>query len=273
MGNTGAGGGEPAPGAQPGRWALVTGASSGIGAEFARALASRGWNLVLTARREERLRDLAEALSSEYLIRTAVVAADLSEAGETQRVWEEAAEGRAIHLLVNNAGFGLQGRFDELPLERQTEMVRLNCIAVMELAHLALQPMRERGEGYIINVASTMAFQPVPFSATYAATKAFVLSLSQALWDENRAAGVRVLALCPGTTPTEFQQVAGVSRGAHSPGALQASQVVHRALDTMYKGKSYLVPGATNYFASTLSRLLPLSVATRLAGMVMQRNQ
>jgi short-subunit dehydrogenase len=273
MRNTDARDGEAAPGRQRDRWALVTGASSGIGAEFAHALASRGWNLVLTARREERLRELAEALSFQHAVRTAVVGADLSVPGEAQRVWAEAAEGRAIHLLVNNAGFGLQGRFDELPLERQMEMVRLNCLTVAELAHLALREMRGRGEGGIINVASTAAFQPVPLMATYAATKAFVLSLSQALWDENRAAGIRVLALCPGTIPTEFQRVAGTSRGSHSPGALAVSQVVRSALDALDKGGSYRVPGTTNRLASTLSRLLPLPLTTRIAGIMMQRNQ
>src|SRR5690606_15173381 len=176
----------PSPAAEPvtpwsyrGRWALVTGASAGIGEAFARALAARGMHLVLSARREERLRALAEELRAAHGVRAETIAADLGAPGAASDLWAAASAGREIHLLVNNAGFGAQGRFDLVPRERQAEMVRLNCVALLELAHHALGPMRERGEGGMINVASIASFQPVPEMATYAATKAFVLSLSQ----------------------------------------------------------------------------------------------
>lgn len=254
-----------------GRWALVTGASSGIGEVFARELAARGMHLVLAARREERLRALAAELHATHGIESAVIPIDLAEPGAATRLWERAARGRAIHLLINNAGFGAQGRFNEIPLERQTAMVHLNCTAVMELAHLALPAMRERGEGGIINVASGAAFQPIPLLATYAASKAFVLSLSESLWAENRKRGVHVLALCPGTTPTGFQREAGISRTEGAPGVTSAGEVVDAALKALERKRSVVVPGAVNRIAVTLTRLLPLPLATRLAGAAMER--
>ncbi|MDQ3557128.1 MAG: SDR family NAD(P)-dependent oxidoreductase, partial [Gemmatimonadota bacterium] len=200
------------------RWALVTGASSGIGEAFARALAARGAKLVLTARRADLLRSLADELADVHGIRAEAVPEDLAESGAPRRVWERATACGPIHLLVNNAGFGLQGRFDALPRERQREMVGLNCGALLELAHLALPGMRSRGEGGIVNVASIAGFQPIPGFATYAASKAFVIALSQAIREENRGAGVRVVVLCPGPVPTGFQEVAGTSRRLGSVG-------------------------------------------------------
>jgi short-subunit dehydrogenase len=247
-----------------GRWALVTGASAGIGEQFARSLAARGMKLVLTARRAERLRELAAELEREHGVEAVAVAADLGVAGEAERLWMEAtAGGRHIHLLVNNAGFGAEGELAELPLQRQVEMVGVNCTAVLELAHHALRPMRERGEGGIINVASIASFQPVPRLATYGATKAFVLSLSEALWAENRPRGVRVLALCPGRTPTEFQAIAGTGSTEGAFGVRTAEQVVEAGLRALEQGKSYEVPGVENLLGTWLVRLLPRSAVTR----------
>jgi uncharacterized protein len=247
-----------------GRWALITGASAGIGEIFAEQLASRGMNLVLSARRTDRLTALADRLSRAFSIETVVVAADLSEPGAAEALWSRAAEGRDIHLLVNNAGFGAQGDLHELDLGLQSQMVRLNCVALLELAHLALGPMRQRAEGGIINVSSIAAFQPVPGLAVYAATKAFVLSLSEALWSENRHAGVRVLALCPGRTPTEFQAVAGTGSAVGTFGERSPLQVVQAGLSALQKGHSYQVPGLENYLATWLVRILPRSAITRL---------
>lgn len=247
-----------------GRWALVTGASSGIGEEFARQLAGRGMNLVLSARRDDQLKHLADELSGSFGVTAVPLAADLSVAGEADRLWHRAVdEGRTIHLLVNNAGFGARGRFDSLSIERQTDMVAVNCVAVLELAHHALNSMRERGDGGLINVASISAFQPVPVLATYAASKAFVLFLSEALWAENRAAGIRVLALCPGRTPTGFQSVAGTGSTEGVFGARTPTRVVEAALHALERGKSYVVPGIENHLASLLVRLVPRSVVTR----------
>lgn len=246
-----------------GRWALVTGASAGIGEAFAERLARRGMHLVLSARREERLRALADRLAAEHGVQIRVVPADLGEPGAPERLWEEASSGAPIHLLVNNAGFGAQGRFDALPLERQVEMVRLNCTAVLELAHHALRAMRARGEGGVINVSSIAAFQPVPELATYAASKAFVLSLSQALWAENRGSGVRVLALCPGRTPTEFQAVAGTGSTDGAFGVRTPAEVADAALDALERDRHTEVPGLENRLAAALVRVLPRSLLTR----------
>lgn len=254
------------------RWALITGASSGIGQEFARLLAERGMHLVLAARREERLRELAAALGAAHGVEATVVGVDLAEPGAAERLWESAtSRGREIELLVNNAGFGLYGRFDDLSIERQAEMVRLNCIAPLELAHAAFRTMRPRRSGGIINVASTAAFQPIPCFATYAASKSFLLSLSEALWDEARADGVRVVALCPGATPTGFQQVAGTRRSPQTPGMLAPEEVALAALRALERGRSYVVPGAANALSARLVRLLPLPLATLVARMAMQR--
>ncbi|HEU0013206.1 MAG TPA: SDR family oxidoreductase [Longimicrobium sp.] len=249
-----------------GRWALVTGASSGIGQEFAKALAARGMNVVLCARRRDRLLDLARSLEAEHAVRADVVDEDLSRDGAPARAWARAAEGRDIHLLVNNAGIGAHGRFDELPLDRQREMVRLNCGAVLELTHLALGDMLPRGSGGIVNVASVVAFQPVPYKAAYAATKAFVLSLSEALAEENRGSGVRILALCPGPTPTEFQEHAGSRVHPGKPGFKHPREVVEAGLRGLERGKTHVAPGLVNTVGTVLGRLVPMRLAARVAG-------
>lgn len=253
------------------RWALVTGASSGIGESFARALAARGANLVLTARRADLLAALAADLASTHGVRAEAVPEDLAEPGAPARVWERAATLGPVHLLVNNAGFGLQGRFDALSRERQREMVELNCGALLQLAHLALPGMRSRGEGGIVNVASIAGFQPIPGFATYAASKAFVVSLSGALHAENREAGVRIVALCPGPVPTGFQEVAGTSRRMGALGMMSPEAVVAATLRALERGRPTVVPGLANRVGSALGRLLPLGVATRIAGRVMER--
>jgi short-subunit dehydrogenase len=253
------------PFAYRGRWALVTGASMGIGEAFAWALAGRGMHVVLCARSEDRLQALAQAIRAKHGVQTHVVAADLARPGAAAEAWAGSSDGRDIHLLVNNAGFGLHGRFEALPADRQGEMVALNCTAVLELAHLALNAMRPRGRGGIINVASVVAFQPVPWMATYAATKAFVLSLSAALAEENRGSGIRVLCLSPGSTPSGFQATAGTRLRANQPGLLQPREVVDDALDAFDAGKTQVAPGLANRVATTLGRLLPIGTVTRIA--------
>jgi uncharacterized protein len=254
-----------------GRRALITGASAGIGAAFAEQLAARGMDLVLNARRADRLRSLAERLSSAYSVNVAVAEEDLSRDGAAEQLWSQAREQGPIHLLVNNAGFGAHGEFHEMDLARQSEMVRLNCTALLELAHLALGPMRDRADGGIINVSSIAAFQPVPGLAVYAASKAFVLSLSEALWSENRDAGVRILALCPGRTPTEFQEIAGTGSAEGAFGVRTADQVVLAALKALERGRSYEVPGTENYLATWLVRILPRSAITRAVRSAVRR--
>lgn len=248
-----------------GRWALITGASMGIGEAFAWAVAERGMNVVLCARSADRLQGLAQRIRTEQRVQTHVVVADLARPGAPADVWAQASAGRDIHLLINNAGFGLHGRFDALPADRQSQMLALNCTAVLELAHLALGEMRARGTGGIVNVASVVAFQPVPWMATYAATKAFVLSLSEALAEENRGSGVRILCVSPGPTPSGFQATAGTSVREGQPGFLRPREVVDTALAALDAGKSNVAPGMANRVATTLGRLLPLGTVTRIA--------
>lgn len=254
-----------------GRWALVTGASSGIGEGLARALAARGMSLVLAARREERLAGLAGELRRAHGVEAVAIPADLGKPGAAGVLWMEATDEREIHLLVNNAGFGLKGRFDRLSLERQAEMVRLNCTAPMELMHLALPAMRERRAGAVVNVASVAAFQPIPDLAVYAASKAFVLSLSQAVAEECRGSGVRVLALCPGPVATGFQAVAGTQVTERTPGIMTAEEVAAATLRALETGEDTLVPGVLNRLGTIAGRVFPRSLVVRAAKTVIKR--
>ncbi len=247
-----------------GGWGLVTGASAGIGAVMAERLASRGMNLVLAARRADRLDSLAGHLRELHGVEAVAVPGDLLQPGESKRIWNEATTGRTIDLLVNNAGFGARGAFHDVPLERHLDIIRLNVTALVELTHFALAEMRERGHGAIINVSSIAAYQPVPQLASYAASKAFVLSFSQALWVENRDRGIRVLTLCPGRTPTEFQVVAGTGSAEGAFGYRTPEQVVDAALRALERDRSVEIPGLENRAAAWIVRLLPGSALVRV---------
>ena len=228
--------------------ALITGASSGIGAEFARAFARRKTDLVLVARRQDRLTALAERLYRETGVQIQVIPQDLTapNAGETLQ-GAIAAAGSSIDILINNAGFGDYGEFGCSDLSKQLQMLDLNVRSLVELAHRFLAPMQARGAGSIVNVASIAAFQPLPYMSVYAASKAFVLNFSEALWAENRDKGVSVLALCPGPTETEFFQVAGfdaVEPSNRPAGKLvDAAEVVDRALSALDRGDTNVVTG------------------------------
>src|SRR6478672_10987966 len=184
---------------------LITGASSGIGETFARKLAAQGHDVLLVARSEDKLIALCNELGLNHNVRAQYFVADLSQPDAPARLLAETVERNLeIDLLINNAGFGSMGDFAKLDFELELKMIDLNIRSLVELTHRFLQPMRERKSGSIINVASTAGFQGVPFMATYAATKAFVLSFSEALWEENRTYGIKVMALCPGVTETGF---------------------------------------------------------------------
>ena len=252
---------------------LITGASSGIGEVFARKLAARGRNVLLVARSEEKLVTLCNELGRSNSIRAQYVALDLSKPESPARLFEEAEKrGLTVDMLINNAGFGSMGEFGKLDLARELNMIDLNVKALVELTHRFLQPMIERKQGAIINVASTAAFQAVPFFATYAATKAFVLSFSEALWEENRAQGIKVLALCPGVTDTNFFEAA---RGQKPPARVSQTpeEVVDVALRGLDRGKSHIISGWTNYLMTEGERLAPRSFVTRLAGRMMRSQQ
>ena len=216
--------------------ALITGASSGIGEQFARQLADRGYELILVARREDRLKKLADELPTKAHVITCDLGADAAEL-PGQVVDQLGAE---VDLLVNNAGFGLRGRFAELPAERQAEIVRVNCEAVVILTRAFLPAMIERGRGGVITVASTAGMQPLPYEATYGASKAFALNFTEALHVELRGTGVKALAVNPGPVPTEWQQVAGYEEagGEMMPGAIEAEQVVERGAPRLRRAAS-----------------------------------
>lgn len=249
---------------------LITGASSGIGEVFARKLAARGRNVLLVARSEDKLVTLCNELGRSNSIRAQYVALDLTEPESPARLFEEAQRrSLTVDLLINNAGFGSMAAFSKLDLARELNMIDLNIKSLVDLTHLFLGPMLARKQGAIINVASTAAFQAVPFMATYAATKAFVLSFSEALWEENRRHGVHVMALCPGVTETNFFEAA---RGKKPPArvAQTPEEVVDAALRGLARRKSVVVSGWTNFFMVESERLVPRSLVTRLAGKMMR---
>lgn len=251
---------------------LITGASSGIGEAFARRLAARGHDLLLVARSRERLMALCNELGrSQQSTRAQFVAMDVAEAGAASRLLDEVkSRNMQVDFLVNNAGVGSMGDFVRLDLEREREIINLNVRALVDLTHGFLQPMRERKRGTIINVASTAGFQPVPFMATYAATKAFVLSFSEALWEENRRYGIIVMALCPGVTDTNFFDASRMDR---PPARISQTpeQVVDTALRGLRRGKSSVISGWTNLLITESERVLPRSLVLRTMGAVMRK--
>ena len=222
--------------------ALVTGASSGIGEQFARQLAARGHDLVLVARRTDRLKRLAEQVPTQAHVVACDLATDAASlAGRVEEL------GVRVDLLVNNAGFGTSGPFVENDPAREAEEVRLNCEAIVTLCHAFLPAMIDRRRGGVINVASTAGMQPIPYEAVYAATKAFALNFTDALHAELRGSGVRVMSVNPGPVPTEWQQVAGYSedRTGVVPGEISAEQVVRESLEAWDKGRRSIIPGRT----------------------------
>jgi len=245
---------------------LITGASSGIGAAFARKLAALGRNVFLVARSEDKLITICNELGRVSGIRAQYLVLDLSEPDAPARLFEETQKrGLTIDMLINNAAFGSMGYFFSLGREREVEMIDLNVRSLVDLTHRFLEPMRERKQGTIINVASTAGFQPVPFMATYAATKAFVLSFSEALWEENRPFGVHVMALCPGVTETNFFEAAQMDRppmrGSQTP-----EEVVDTALRGLKRKKSSVISGWSNRAVALLVRVFPRALVLRVTG-------
>jgi hypothetical protein len=242
-----------------GEWALVTGASAGIGAEFARALAREGLSCVLTARREDRLRALATELEERHGVATRVVAADLAAPHGTQTLLD-AVRDLPIAVFINNAGFGYAGRFDKQDPERLRAMVEVNCVAPTVLANRLLVAMRERGRGAMIITGSIAGRQPLPRHALYGATKAFDLLLGEALWAEYRGTGVDVLVLEPGPTESEFREVAGETRAVGEP----AAHVVALAFEALGRQPS-VISGWFNWLRANSTRLAPRSFVALLA--------
>jgi uncharacterized protein len=250
--------------------ALVTGASAGIGTAIAQELASRGHAVALVARREERLKSLATELESEHGISTEVIAADLGDPEERDRLEEELrSRGRSIEILVNNAGFGHQADFHTSPRDRMLGMVRLNVEAVVDLTSRFIKPMCERGRGSVINIASVGAFQPLPGSAVYGASKAFVLSFSEAIREELRGSGVGVTAVCPGPVRTEFTDVAGIGGVEdRTPGIVwtDPEHIARDAINGAMHGKRVVIPGAVARASAIAGHYSPRAVALPLIG-------
>jgi short-subunit dehydrogenase len=244
---------------------LITGASAGLGVDFARQLSAKGKRLVLVARRKDRLDALAAELGN-----ARAIGEDLSLRGAIDRLMADlAANGEHVELLVNNAGFGLTGRFAELDGKRQRQMIDLNCGALVELAHAVLPGMIDRKSGAILNVASTAAFQPGPGMAVYFATKAFVLSFSEALHEEVKKDGVVVSALCPGPTATEFGEVAGFGpSNLLDKVAADSASVVRAGLAGLKPGNAVIIPGLMNKSTAQAHRFFPRSWVRKAAGML-----
>jgi uncharacterized protein len=254
-----------------GKTALITGASSGIGAAFANALAARGANLVLVARSADKLETLAAELRSRHQkITIDIISADLTREQAVAEIHHELRQRNLrVSVLVNNAGFSTNGAFETIASSLDHQQIMLNVAAVVNLTHEYIPEMLDQGEGIVINVGSTTSFYPLPQQAVYAASKAFVLSFSEALWVEYRQRGIRVLALCPGATDTAFFTTMGrdVTLKKHTP-----EKVVQVALAALDQNRHYVIPGLRNTLESALlPRLLPRSLVARLVGTLSQR--
>ncbi len=257
------------------KWTLVTGASSGIGEVFARRLAERKSNLILTARSADKLHALARTVEAEHGIDTRVVPVDLgAQDGATRLAIAVAALDLPVEHLVNNAGVGAVGLVVDAEAARHADMVRLNCEALVVLTRHLLPAMIARRSGGVIQVASTASFQPVPYMATYAATKAFVHSYTVALAEELRSSGVRMMALCPGPVPTGFQEAAGIPQlaGPMARIAMTADETVLAALRAYEDERTVCVPGSINRLTALSAKLLPRWLITRAAGEAMRRS-
>lgn len=259
----------------PYKTALITGASSGIGAAYAEALAAAGLDLILVARSEDKLRALAKQLAEVHARRVEVVTADLTHAGAAAKVHAATqALGLDVDLLINNAGFGTVGSFAKLEAARERDEILLNAAAVVDMAHAFLPAMLEHKRGAIVNVASMAAFQPIPYMSVYAGTKAFVLSFSQSLRGELRNKGVKVLAVCPGPVDTPFFEATGADglRGTVPKASMvTADQVVRESLRALRAGRSVVVPGVAFKLAAMGTKFMPRDLLAAMTARFMKR--
>ncbi len=250
---------------------LITGASSGIGEEFARQLAAEKHNLVLVARTEKKLHELCDELMLKHKIIAHYVVLDLAESDADKKLFDETERhGFQVDWLINNAGFGSIGDFAKLDIDREAQMIELNISALVAITHRYLSTMRGRKSGTIINVSSAAGFQPLPFMATYAATKAFVTSFSEAIGEENRPFGIHVMAVCPGSTKTNFFAASNIDKPLTVKGQHTAEEVVKIALKAVKKGRTRIVPGIANYIGAVLGTFVPTVVTTRVMAKAMR---
>ncbi len=252
-----------------GKTALITGASAGLGVEFANQLASRGANLILVARRKDRLQAVAKAVKLMHKVEATVMVADLAEVGAAEKLFKTLARKKlAVDILVNNAGFGTFGEFKNADSTKISEQIQVNVLALVELTKLALPSMIKKNDGVILNVASTAAYQSVPYMAVYAATKAFVLSFTEALWGELIGTKVSAIALSPGGTKTEFFEVASNGKSPDGLGKLMTvEQVITVAMNALDKPTPppSVISGAANFALAFSGRLVPRQLVIKLA--------
>lgn len=247
--------------------ALVTGASSGLGVDFARNLAAQGCDLILVARREDLLQQVKQEISGRFQVDVEVMPLDLTDVDATSRLYEQVAErGKAVDVLVNNAGYGLYGRFLEIPWQREKDMIELDIITLVHLTKLFLQGMVARNFGYVLHVSSIGAYQPTPLYASYSAAKSFVLSFGEAVNYELRKTNVRCTVVSPGVTATEFLKVAGQQPTLYQRLAMMPSADVARiGVESMLKGRASVVPGRLNAITAWSNRLIPRRLSAALA--------
>jgi uncharacterized protein len=255
--------------------ALITGASGGIGEGFARRLAADGRDLVLVARREKQLHELCDELMLKHKINAHYVVLDLTDEDAGERLFAETTRhGMTVDMLINNAGFGSSGDFALLDREWELSMIDLNIRSVVDLTHRYLAGMRERQSGTIVNVSSAAGFQPIPFMATYAATKAFVSSFSEAIAEENRPFGIQVLALCPGSTDTNFFAASGIERPIEFKGQQTIEDVVETGMRAIKSGRTKVVSGLVNKVGAMFGKYMPNVISRRaMARMLRARYQ
>lgn len=253
---------------------LITGASSGIGKEFALIFAKNNYNLILVARRKNILEDIAKKIMNEHSIQVMVIAKDLLQPDAAKEIYSELQEKNiTVDVLVNNAGFGVWGKFSSSNLNSTLDMIKVNITTLTELTHLFLPAMLKQKKGRIMNVASTAAFQSGPNMAVYCASKAYVLSFSEALSCEMKNSGVTVTSLCPGATTTEFQELAKMTHTRilkNSFSLMDAKTVAEIGFYAILRGKSVVVTGVLNKVFAFSARIVPRSMATKIAGFLMQ---
>ncbi len=257
-----------------GKTALVTGASSGLGADFARDLAKRGSNLILVARREDLLQNLKQELSSQHGIQVEIIAQDLTGDDAPQILFDKIKSmGKSVDILINNAGFAVFGEFVKIPWERERNMLELDILTVVHMTKLFAQDMLTRDYGYILNVASIGAYQPSPTYATYSAAKSFVRDFSEAISYELRKTKVKICAISPGYTKTEFLQVSGQKATLYQRVlGMNSPDVTRIGINNMLKGRPNVVPGAMNAFLAWSTRLMPRRMAAATAYRTMTMN-
>jgi short-subunit dehydrogenase len=253
--------------------ALITGASAGLGLEYAKLFAADGHDLVLVARRRDKLDQLAAELIQRHSIAVQVIAADLSQPGAAQQIWDRTqAEKIEVDFLVNNAGFGSSGRFVELDAKRELEMVDVNVRVLVELSRLFLPAMVSRQRGRLLNIGSTAGFVPGPFMATYYASKAFVISFTEALAYELQGSGVTATVSCPGATATEFATQAGnADTGLFQSGVADSASVARHGYQAMLAGQVVAIPGLKNKLTAQSARFSPKALVTRITAKLNRR--